>query len=171
MQPKLRIMKKFYIVGLLFTLIFLSINVYGQEVPKKANLVILVTDSLRNFDLFKECIMILKSDGYAFDQLDKDFYLCSTKPVKPDKVNMEYRLDISVTENKLEIRSYVKSLDNFYSSSGRVGYGTENAMERGANRSLSKSLWRYGWDKQVNYAHQVRDKISGSIEYIVEGLK
>jgi hypothetical protein len=153
-----------------FAISFLIVSFigYGQEPSKGANLVIFESDSLKDFDLFKECIMILTSDGYSFDQLDKDFYLASTKPIKPKKVNLEYRIDLSVRSNKIEIRSYVKSLDTFSSFSSGLGHQSENAWERGANRSLSTSLWRYGWDKQIELTSKIKETISGSISYSIE---
>jgi len=161
-------MKTLLFMLCLFPLFILG---YGQEVPKGANLVIFESDSLANLDLFKECILTLTSEGYSFDQIDKDFFLASTKPIKPNKVNMEYRLDLSLVSQKIEIRSYVKSLDTFSSYASGLGHQSENTWERGANRSLSTSLWRYGWNKQIEIAGKIKEKISGSISYSVEQNK
>jgi hypothetical protein len=53
------------------------------------------------------CIKILKSEGYIFDQIEKDFLMCSTKPIKPKGKYVLCKLEISVEENRLKIRSLV----------------------------------------------------------------
>jgi len=155
---------------LIFLVYFLTspLILLGQEFPKGANLVKFESDSLENFDLFKECVLILTDEGYSFDQIDKDFLLASTKPIKPNKINLEYRIDLSVRLKKIEIRSYVKSLDTFSSFSSGLGHSSENTWERGANRSLSTSLWRYGWDKQIEITDKIKNNISGSVTYVIE---
>jgi hypothetical protein len=42
------------------------------------------------------------------------------------------------------------------------------AWEKGANRSLSTSLWRFGWNKQVEFANKLKDQIGGIVEYLIE---
>jgi hypothetical protein len=148
-------------LGFCLFIAILSSNGICQEIPKGANLVTFESASLNNFDLFKECVLILKDEGYLFDQLDKDFYMCSTKPIEPKKMNLAYRLDISVTNNKLTIRSFVRLLDNFISKK-------EYSFERGANKGLSSSIWRYGWNMQVHLLEKIKSKFPGNVYYSVE---
>ena len=140
----------------------------NQEAPKGANLVTFESDSLTDLELFKVCVNLLKEQGYSFDQLDKDFYLCTTKAIKPDRISLEYRIDITVTKNKVQIRSGVRSLDSFTTDYGILKAKTENTWEKGANRSLSTSLWRYGWNKQVDFADKLKRAASGRVDYLTE---
>jgi len=158
-------------LGLILSFLLLSLSVFCQEVPKKSNLIKFESDSIKNFELFKKCVMILKKDGYTFDKLDKDFYMCSTTPIEPKRMNLEYRLDISVIENKVEIRSFVKLLDNYSGYSGGLGHKTENTWERGANRGLSTSIWRYGWNQQIEFINKLKENTNGTLSYIKEETK
>jgi hypothetical protein len=120
----------------IFLLLF-SIIGNCQEIPKDSNLVILESDSIKDSELFMNCIKILKSEGYIFDQIEKDFLMCSTKPIKPKGKYVLCKLEISVEENRLKIRSLVALPSHEYQPT-QPGKG-------GANRSLKTSIWRYGW--------------------------
>ena len=157
-------------LSLIICFVFVNIG-YSQEIPKGANLVKFESDSLTDFELFRASVMVLKKAGFAFDQLDKDFYLCSTKPIKPDKINLEYRIELSVYENIIEIRSFVKSIGNIAGNYGSISSISENAWERGAKRSLGTSLWMYGWKRQVAIGKRMDDNLPGKVSYIVEEFK
>src|SRR5688500_8644045 len=90
-------------------IIMIAFNISGmtQDAPKKANLIVFTSDSIKDFDLFKECINILKDEGYTFNKLDKDFNFCSTQPINPKGASFSYRMDLSVNKYEVEIRSYV----------------------------------------------------------------
>lgn len=151
-------MKRLLIIANLVVIPFMG---FGQEPPRKANLVVFESDSLANFNLFKECVNILKSEGFSFEQIDKDFYVCSTKPVRPERTDIEYRFDLTVTDNKIEIRSHVRSVNHF---SGEPDGG----WQRGAYRSLPTSIWRFGWDKQTHLADKLMNIVSGNTKYLVD---
>ena len=165
--------------------LILSSGIFGQKtvvikpdsaIPEKGNnLIKFISDSLSNFDLFKECVNVLKDMGCLIDKLDKDFFIVTTQvtPTRdksPAAGGSDYKLDISVSDNIMLIRSYMRSNTSFKSSSGTVTTeaSTDQPWERGANRSLSTSLWRYGWNKQMEFAENLKKKVSGKIQFITE---
>lgn len=143
-----------------FSLLLFSTIGNCQEIPKDSNLVILESDSIKDYELFMNCIKILRDEGYSFDQIDKDFFMCSTKPIKPKGKYVLYKFEISVEDNKLKIRSLVALPSH--------DYQPNPTWERGANRSLKTSIWRYGWDKQIELSKIINKGILGKVTTLIE---
>lgn len=156
---------KLFLIFVAFTL-----SSFSQEVPKGANLLIFKSDSLQDAELFKSCILVLRSQRFTFDQMDNDFYFCTTKPIQDE--NSEYKVDIVVKGNMVEIRSYVRLLGNTTTkTSWGTEYAKEDPWERGANRSFDISLWRHGWNKQIEIGEILRFNTPGLLIYEVEKTK
>jgi len=149
--------------------LFGSLSINAQEsIPKRANLISIESERLSNIDLFKACVELLKEKGYPFNFIDKDFYILSTRPQKFDKTKIEYMIDLTVTENKIQIRSYVRSLTSFSNYSDGTATDNLNSWERGSYRKIKSSLWMHGWNKQSELAQLIMDKVGGKPTYTTE---
>ena len=132
-------------------------------VPRGSNL-ITIESELEGFELFQSVVMELMEQGYTFENMDKDFMFLTTAPISPRRMNFEYKLDVRVMKNRVQVRSFVRSLESFSARTTTMRRETENVFERGANRSLGTSMWRYGWNKSMELA----EKIPGEINYFEE---
>lgn len=152
-------------IVILFLLTFTLSATAQNQAPRKANLITITADTADAATLFRHGVEVLKAAGHTFETMDKDFYQCSTKSRRPGKVMMEYRIELSVSDSVMSVRSYVRLLGGFPFA---PVIKEKEPWERGANKNLSTSRYRFGWNQQVDFTANLLDRVSGKVEYLIE---
>ena len=141
------------------------------QAPLKANVVVFETDSIVDAELFRIVVFSMKESGFQLKNLDKDFLICSTEPIKDQ--NYECKLSISVIGKKLEIRSYYRmttDMSFITGSSKSIDKNNDDSWDRAANKGLKTSIYRFAFEKAERLAQKVFSKTDGTITYKTEDI-
>ncbi|MBR9997686.1 MAG: hypothetical protein KFF73_01885 [Cyclobacteriaceae bacterium] len=142
-------------------LMMISISCFGQY-PRKANVVIIETDSLAASRLFYVCVDVLESEGFRVDELDRSSLVLVTDSVLIHKLPLLFKLEIRVMGTLASIRGYIRDGRDFKSMGWQ---DIPQEWEDAAYRSFSGSTWRTGFKKVVNVAERIRSETYGKVRW------
>ena len=131
-----------------------------KEAIKGANLVKFESYAVENDDLFNRCVSIL-NESYPLDKINKEEGKVTTQPLRNNYI--EYKIELLIISKVVEIRSYVRSLDEYHVAI--------SDWQRGSNKGLAVGALRFGWNKQVEIAEKIKEKIHGTITYYIEHVE
>jgi len=144
-----------------FLIIFLILSYpcLGQY-PRKANVAVIETDSLKASRIFRVCIEILESKGYRLNRLDYSSFTLMTEPVVIHELPLLFKIEIEVNDALASIRGYVLD-DRDFADLGL--YPVPKEWEDAAYRSFSGSTWRTGFEVVVEMVEKIRSAVNGKV--------
>jgi len=149
-------MKSIVIMILMCPLISLA------QYPKRANLAIMETDSLSGLFLFKECIDVLKSEGYQLKRSDYSTLYLQTRPVEIHELPLFFKLEIEVKGTLVSIRGFIRDGRNTF----RKGFPEISKPWKEATfRSFRGSTWRTGFKVVAVIVEKIRSRTSGKTRW------
>ncbi len=108
-----------------------------EEAPKGSNLIVFQSDSLKDLQLMKAFVFLLKNRGFTFEELDKDFFIIETR-MKKIKKSYNVKVSVSINNNQAMIRTYgvgdIISEGFLYYGTGVVTSSRDNTNYRGVKK-------------------------------------
>ncbi len=141
---------------IVFSIIFLCFPIQAQEVPKKANTVI-ITDTLSQQILFSKVSDLLFEYGYGIHNSDKQSGTITTTE-KPYK-NGVIKLNFLIKDNRMILRGDFRS-DISLELYGVTSEPTWMSIE---NRGQKNSAGRNAWDEMIRFV----SALPGSKEFVL----
>ncbi|WP_017732725.1 hypothetical protein [Nafulsella turpanensis] len=143
---------------------FLS-DVEYFKIPRKVNLINIIHPNLKGDELFKSVGIMLRDEGFVFENVDKDFWTLTTKP-KDGKHSITYWFNVSVSGDKIIMSAYGDN--GLELDFGSVSIASSKGGTRGENAGMKNSLINYPFEMMNTFARKYAHKNGGTIEYIRE---
>ncbi len=147
------------------TLLFLLlINYAFGQYPRRANLAVIETDVVLEFPLFRECMNILKMEGYEFSLNDPLSLKFITEPVQIHELPLLFKLVMEVDGPYVILQGFILDDRDFE----KMGLSPiPKKWEFASYRSFPHSTWRTGFIEVVRLSEIIRSGLEGKTTWMV----
>lgn len=150
--------------SVLFITLLLSNYAFAQY-PRRANVAVIETHSVKGSSFFRECVRILSEEGYTFSRVDEVPHALITDPVEIHELPLLFRIEIEVSGAYARLHGYILDNRDFKN----LGfYPKQKKWVDACYRSLRGSTWRLGFEEVVVITEKLRSEVAGKVHWLSE---